>query len=238
MPRPRRRSCGRRRSSERTTSYLAGLPGYADIRREAEEIIGAASTSYAALHAGRRRVLRAQAPAAQAAAVPRRARRHRGRILRARRRRPERDRLERRDDDRLVRAVAGWTLGRRVAVLARYRGRDAAPVRGVVGRARRRPDPPDHDDGRIARMAWRLGWILVHALPRAGRATAGRPRVLPGGVVPRARDDRGSPRPRRRLRRRTDRGERGVVLARRPLGHGPGPTRRRRRMGGVRPRAG
>ena len=33
-------------------------------------------------------------------------------------------------------------------------------------------------------------------------------RVLPGGVVPRARDDRGSPRPRRRVRRRTDRGER------------------------------
>ena len=36
----------------RTTSYLAGLPGYADIRREAEEIIGAASTSYAALTRG------------------------------------------------------------------------------------------------------------------------------------------------------------------------------------------
>ena len=36
----------------RTTSYLTGLPGYADIRRRAEEIIGAASMSYAALTRG------------------------------------------------------------------------------------------------------------------------------------------------------------------------------------------
>ena len=37
---------------ERTTSYFAGLSGYADIRRRAEEIIGAASTSYADLTRG------------------------------------------------------------------------------------------------------------------------------------------------------------------------------------------
>ncbi len=37
---------------DRTTSYLAGLPGYADIQRRAQEIIGAASTSYVALKRG------------------------------------------------------------------------------------------------------------------------------------------------------------------------------------------
>ena len=59
---------------ERTASYLARLPGREDIRRRAEEIIGAATTSYGGLARGGDSDLRAEAPAAEAAAVPRRAR--------------------------------------------------------------------------------------------------------------------------------------------------------------------
>ncbi len=223
---------------ERTTSYLTGLPGHADIRRRAEEIIGAPSTSYAAFRRGgvASFALKYQPPKQQPFLVAL-------------------DDIEDASSERVVvdpneldasgATTIDWYVpspdGRLVAVSLSSHGTEDGTLHlfevssGAL---------VDVRIPRITMMGGSLAWRGDSGGFWYTRYPAPDERPEADLVFFQevwfhelgATEDQ--PRPRRGLRRRTDRGERGVVLARRSLGHGQGPARRRRRMGGVRPRAG
>ncbi len=177
-------------------------------------------------------------PAAEAAGLPRHARRVGRPGHREGARRPERHRPERQDDDRLLRPVARRQARRRVAVAGRVRERRRPRLRRrdrTGERGGRHPARERRHGGREPRVG-RRHRLLLHALPARGGAPRGRPVRLPAGLLPQARDRHGEGHLRGRQglpahRRGLPRRERRREDRRRPRGE-----RRRRRLRALRAR--
>ena len=163
---------GAERRSPRRPRRAAGPRRHPAARRADREVPLRRRT--AALIARRRDGVRAQEPAAEAAAVPRRARLRRRPRGRARPRRSERARPEGHDRDRLLRAVARRQAGRRLAV-RRAAARRATSTSTTSPPGKELPDVVPRVNGGTAggSVAWNADGtgLLLHALS-ARRASA------------------------------------------------------------------
>ena len=213
---------------ERTDGVPAGPAGLRRHPAQAEEILDDRRRPRTATRSGAGHLLRAQAAAAHAAAVPRHADRPDDTTTERVVVDPNAHRPERRDDDRLVRAVARRDL---VAVSCpRTAPRTARCTSSTWRRAMSVDVQIPHVNSGTAggSMAWRGDasgfWYTRHPAPgeRPEEDIGFFQEVWFHELGGSTEDRRGS---RRRVRRRPDRRALPVGVARRPLGAGP---RRRR----------
>ena len=189
-------------------------------------------------HAGRRHVLRAQAPAAQAAAIPRRARQP------WRTHPPSEPSSIRTSSTRAARRRSTGSCRRRMDAWSRCRCPRTVPRTGRCTCSRCRRARSSTSDPRITMMGGSIAWRGDSGGFWYTRYPAPDERPQEDLVffqevwfhelgTTEDRCDLAGVFADERIAENV-----AVVFARRPLGHGPGPTRRRRRMGGVRSRAG